>query len=105
VKKNSHVRTLSQLFRVLSDQTRLRLLATLHEDGEQHVTQLCRKLRAPQPTVSHHLGLLRVHGLVRARREGKLVYYSLDPTRYNRASKSVAELLAPLAKSARKKRS
>ncbi len=69
---------------------------TLQAEGEQHVTQLCRKLRAPQPTISHHLGLLRIHGLVRGRREGKLVYYSLDPVRYNRACKAAAGLLIPV---------
>ena len=99
--KGHHVRTLAQLFRVLSDQTRLRLVVTLQTDGEQHVTGLCKRLRAPQPTVSHHLGLLRVHGLVRARRQGKLVFYSLDPARYNRACEAAAALLTPIAKPAR----
>ena len=98
--KRQHVRTLSQLFRVLSDQTRLRLVVTLQNDGEQHVTELCKRLRAPQPTVSHHLGLLRIHGLVRARRQGKLVFYSLDPARYNRACETAAVLLTPIAKPA-----
>ena len=101
--KSNTVQNLSQIFRVLSDSTRLRLVITLQEKGEQHVTQLCKRLRAPQPTVSHHLGLLRVHGLVRPRRQGKLVFYSLDPVRYNRACESVAKLLTPLAKPAKKK--
>ena len=94
--KKQPVRALAQLFRVLSDQTRLRLLVTLQVEGERNVTQLCRKLRAPQPTISHHLGLLRIHGLVRARRDGKLVHYSVDPVRYNRACKASAALLAPV---------
>lgn len=100
--KYRHVRSLSQLFRVLSDQTRLRLMVTLQEGGEQHVTQLCKRLRAPQPTISHHLGLLRVNGLVHARRQGKLVFYSVEPTRFNRACEQVALLMTPVAK-ARKK--
>ena len=82
--KTQHVRILSQLFRVLSDETRLKLLVTLQANGEQHVTQLCKKLRAPQPTISHHLSLLRIHGLVRNRRSGKQVFYSLDPVRFER---------------------
>lgn len=92
--KSHRVRILSQLFRVLSDETRLKLLATLQTDGEQHVTRLCRKLRSPQPTISHHLGLLRIHGLVRGRRSGKQVYYSLDPVRYERTCELVADLFA-----------
>jgi len=82
--KSQHIEGLSQLFRVLSDQTRLRLVVILREQGEQHVTSLCKKLRLPQPTVSHHLGLLRAHGLVRNRRAGKQVFYSVDPARFNR---------------------
>ncbi len=66
-----------QLLRALSDPTRLRLLGVL-QGGESNVTALCRKLRLPQPTVSHHLGLLRTAGLVANRRDGKLVYYSLN---------------------------
>ncbi|KKL67079.1 hypothetical protein LCGC14_2138560, partial [marine sediment metagenome] len=60
--KSHHVQSLSKLFRVLSDQTRLKLVVILGEMGERHVTDLCKKLRLPQPTVSHHLGLLRAHG-------------------------------------------
>ena len=82
--KSRHIESLSQLFRVLSDQTRLKLVVILKQEGEQHVTSLCRKLRLPQPTVSHHLGLLRAHGLVKNRRAGKQVFYSVDPTRFNR---------------------
>ena len=77
VNKQQYVPTLSPLFQVLSDQTRLKLLLVLQE-GEQHVTELCKKLHLPQPTVSHHLGLLRMNGLVRNRRSGKLVYYAID---------------------------
>lgn len=98
MKKPKNIQALSELFNVLSDQTRLKLLATLRSDGEQHVTALCRKLRAAQPTISHHLGLLRVHGLVRDRRDGKLVYYSVDPVRFNRACKAAGELLTPIGK-------
>ena len=88
--KTHHVRTLSQLFRVLSDETRLRLFVTLQTEGEQYVTQLCKKLRAPQPTISHHLSLLRIHGLVRGRRSGKQVHYSVNPARFERSCDLVA---------------
>ncbi len=94
--KNQHVESLSQLFRVLSDQTRLRLVVILKETGEQHVTWLCKKLRLPQPTVSHHLGLLRAHGLVKNRRAGKQVFYSIDPTRFNRVANQADGLFVVL---------
>lgn len=62
--------------RVMCDRTRLRLLGAL-QSGEMNVTSLCEELDLPQPTVSHHLGLLRKAGLVSNRRAGKQVYYCL----------------------------
>jgi ArsR family transcriptional regulator, zinc-responsive transcriptional repressor len=68
---------LADLFKLLSDDTRLRILGMLSQ-GERNVTSLCRELRLPQPTVSHHLGLLRSQNLIVNRREGKQVFYGLD---------------------------
>jgi len=65
------------LFRLLSDKTRLNIL-TLLARGERNVTSLCDELRLPQPTVSHHLGLLRMSNLITNRRDGKQVFYELD---------------------------
>lgn len=67
---------LCSLFRLLSDKTRLSILMRLAE-GEHNVTQLCEELDLPQPTVSHHLGLLRMNNLVGNRRHGKQVFYAL----------------------------
>src|SRR4051794_38066202 len=67
---------LAELLRVLADGTRLRLLFAL-SNGERHVSDLLGDLRLPQPTVSHHLGILRMAGVVEARRDGKRVYYRL----------------------------
>ena len=66
-----------RLLRTLSEPTRLRLLGVL-QYGEHNVTGLCRRLALPQPTISHHLGLLRSAGLVTNRRDGKQVFYSLN---------------------------
>jgi len=65
------------MLRVLCDRTRLRLLSAL-QSGEVNVTALCEQLDLPQPTVSHHLGLLRNAQLVVNRRCGKQVFYSLN---------------------------
>src|SRR5947208_8440709 len=68
---------LSSLFRLLSDKTRLNILLLLSE-GERNVTSLCEELALPQPTVSHHLGLLRMSNVIGNRRHGKQVFYSLN---------------------------
>ena len=65
------------LFRLLSDKTRLNILMLLAK-GERNVSSLCAELNLPQPTVSHHLGLLRMSNLIMNRRDGKQVFYELD---------------------------
>jgi ArsR family transcriptional regulator len=70
---------LNNLCQLLSDKTRLRILLLLAE-GERNVTSLCENLDLPQPTVSHHLGLLRVHNIIGNRRKGKQVFYFLNGT-------------------------
>jgi len=68
---------LNSLFRLLSDKTRLTILFLLAE-GERNVTSLTRELALPQPTVSHHLGLLRTSNVIANRRKGKQVFYALN---------------------------
>src|ERR1700760_4950917 len=68
---------LVELFRLLSDKTRLNILLLL-SGGERNVTSLCEELALPQPTVSHHLGLLRMRNLISNRRNGKQVFYGLN---------------------------
>jgi len=68
---------LVEIFRLLSDKTRLNILLLLAA-GERNVTSLCEELALPQPTVSHHLGLLRMRNLISNRRDGKQVFYGLN---------------------------
>ena len=70
-------RDLVHVFKLLADETRLRVLMYLSKEGELHVSALCDKLNQSQPAVSHHLALLRVAGLIEARRDGKHNYYSV----------------------------
>src|SRR5438445_5766531 len=68
---------LVELFKLLSDKTRLNILIILAQ-GERNVSSLCDELGLPQPTVSHHLGLLRLRSLITNRRNGKQVFYGLN---------------------------
>jgi DNA-binding transcriptional ArsR family regulator len=69
---------LTQVFKLLADESRLRILLTLAREGEMHVSALCNMLHQSQPAVSHHLTLLRMAGLVGFRRDGKFNFYRLD---------------------------
>jgi ArsR family transcriptional regulator len=69
---------LAQVFKLLADESRLKILLALSQDGELHVTALCDLLSQTQPAVSHHLTLLRMAGLVGFRRDGKHNYYRIE---------------------------
>ena len=71
---------LTELFRLLGDRTRVRLLYALAEAGELCVCDLAAVVEVPETSVSHALRLLRTAGIVRSRRSGRMVYYSLDDT-------------------------
>jgi ArsR family transcriptional regulator len=70
------------LFKLLADETRLRILFLLQQKRELHVRALCQLLKQSQPAVSHHLALLRVAGMIDMRRDGKHNFYRITPQRF-----------------------
>ncbi len=69
---------MATVFKVLADQSRCRLMAAIIEAGELCVCDLAATVEMSESNVSHHLRVLRANGLVRARRAGKMVFYSPD---------------------------
>lgn len=67
----------SDLFKLFADSTRISILWALSE-SELCVCDLCALLRMKQPAVSHQLKHLKQARVVKSRREGKVIYYSLD---------------------------
>jgi ArsR family transcriptional regulator len=65
-------------FLALANPTRLRILQRLGAVGEESVNDLAVYLRMSQPRISWHLRMLRVGGVIRTRRDGRMVYCSLD---------------------------
>ena len=74
----SEMERICALFRVLGDPTRVRLLEALLLGDELCVCDLAATVGALETTVSQSLRLLRAAGLVRARREGRMVFYALS---------------------------
>jgi len=68
---------LADLFSALSDPTRLRIISVLLE-GEMNVGDIAMHLAMTESAVSHQLRGLRQMKLVRARKNGRQVYYALD---------------------------
>jgi ArsR family transcriptional regulator len=68
-----------QLFKNLSEETRLTLVLLLRQAGELCVCELSGALAKSQPKISRHLAMLRESGLLLDRRDGKWIYYRLSP--------------------------
>ena len=66
------------LFHALSDETRLEIIELLRK-GERCVCELTDSLDAAQSRLSFHLRVLRDAGIVRDRKDGRWVYYELEP--------------------------
>ncbi len=68
---------LLNVFKALSDETRIRILKLL-EEGELCVCDVVAALEMVQPKVSFHLGVLKEAGLIKDRKQGKWIHYWID---------------------------
>ncbi|MFC6080588.1 ArsR/SmtB family transcription factor [Sphaerisporangium aureirubrum] len=91
---------LARMFKALSDPVRLRLLSLIasYEGGQACVCDLSGPFEVSQPTISHHLKVLREAGLVGSERRGTWVYYWVVPAALNKLS---ALLEAPIPEQAK----
>jgi len=80
-------------FLALANPTRLRILQRLGAVGEESVNDLAGYLRMSQPRISWHLRMLRVGGVIRTRRNGRMVYCSLDVENIARERARLDQLL------------
>lgn len=90
---------LARVFKALGDPVRLRLLSMIasRNGGEVCVCDLTPAFDLSQPTISHHLKLLREAGLIAAERRGTWVYYRLLPEATDRLAAVLTRRTAPAA--------
>ena len=88
----SVLRDLVKVFKALSDETRIRLLKLLQQ-RELCVCELMQALNMTQSRVSRNLGILKDAGLVKDRRDGLWVHYSLNEKSFNKYAGPILELL------------
>ena len=72
------IKKLTNVFKLLADKNRLKIVVALGQHGKMHVSDLCKMLKQSQPAVSHHLTLMRTVGLISFDREGKHNFYYLN---------------------------
>ena len=88
---------LAQVFKALGDPVRLRLVSLIsaHLGGEVCVCDLTAAFNLTQPTISHHLRVLREAGIIDCERRGTWVYYWLLPSALERIASLLAVPAAP----------
>lgn len=82
----------SELLCAFSDKNRLSIILFL-AGGEKCVCEIFRHLKLPQNLVSHHLGILRQSKLIKSRKDGRWVYYSLNRESIKKLQKFLEKLL------------
>jgi DNA-binding transcriptional ArsR family regulator len=73
-----NIAKVAQLFKVLADDTRMKIAYALYLEDELCVCDVANIVGSTMATASHHLRLLKNLGLAKYRKEGKLVFYSLE---------------------------
>lgn len=74
---DSVITNISDFYKIMGDPTRCRIICALKEN-EMCVCDLCNVLSMSKSSISHQLSKMREYGVVKCRRDGKEVYYSLD---------------------------
>ncbi len=69
---------MNEVFKALGDPTRLQIIQMLAEQGEVCVCRMVEALGMNQPAISQHMAKLKQTGLVRHRKQGQWIYYSLN---------------------------
>lgn len=81
----------TDLFKALSDPTRRQVLQCL-KDKPKTPTELLEEIKITQPTLSHHLDILKRSGLIEGEREGQFIRYSLNMSVFDMALEYLLQL-------------
>ena len=82
---SEQIQRAADILKTVAHPARLQIIDFL-EAGEQPVAHICKCLNAPQPSISHHLGIMKAKGILASRRDGNQVFYAV-------ANKNVIEVI------------
>jgi DNA-binding transcriptional ArsR family regulator len=88
-----NIKKASLILRAINHKLRQQILKLIDEQGRITVTEIYVKLRLEQSVASQHLAILRKAGFVRTERDGKFIYYAVNPARLEELNKFVESLL------------
>ncbi|HEX7905978.1 MAG TPA: metalloregulator ArsR/SmtB family transcription factor [Chitinophagaceae bacterium] len=88
-----NVKKASLILRAVNHKLRQQIMKLIDEQGKITVTEIYVKLRLEQSVASQHLAILRKAGFVKTTRDGKFIYYSVNPNRIEELNQFVDALL------------
>ncbi len=83
---------LTIVLKAVANKTRVTMLHLLSKNGEMNVNDICRKVKCEQSLVSHHLSGMRNLGILKVRREGKNIFYSINNLKFLEALLNVKDV-------------
>jgi len=86
---NDELKLSSDLLRALTHPLRMQILAFIDQQGDINVNKIYNTLNLEQSITSQHLRILRNAGIVKTKREGKYIYYSID---YNKVGDTMTAI-------------
>lgn len=91
----------SEICKVLSSPKRIEIINAL-KDGEKSVTELVNILQIPKANVSQHLSVMRLKGILKSRRDGVNIYYSIGNPKVVQACSLMYDVLIDLLRERKK---
>ncbi|MFQ5641756.1 MAG: ArsR/SmtB family transcription factor [bacterium] len=88
-----YIKRASKFLKLVSEESKLRIMLLLAKEGPCTVTEISETLCINQPTVSHHLSLLRNADLVDTERDGKHIFYDINESLWREMGKQFFDYL------------
>ena len=88
-----YIRHASKLLKLLSEESKLRIMLLLAKKGPCAVSEISETLELNQPTASHHLSLLRNADMVTTKRDGKNIFYDINEPLWREMGKQFFDYL------------
>ncbi|RMD85698.1 MAG: ArsR family transcriptional regulator [Calditrichaeota bacterium] len=88
-----YIKKASKILRLISEESKLRIMLYLAKEGPCHVTEIAEALGMNQTTVSHHLSLLRHADLIAGTRDGKNIFYDINEPLWREMGKQFFDYL------------
>ncbi|AEF97110.1 ArsR/SmtB family transcription factor [Methanotorris igneus] len=90
---NGKYEAMAEVFKAFADPTRLMILKLLTENESMCVCKIIDELKKPQPTISHHLNILKKAGIIKAKKEGTWNYYYIVNPKVKELIQMIDEIL------------